>query len=56
VPNTHSPTVLVLLPLIVLGASLGSYLGSKRLRQDSVKKILGILLIVIGSSVLLLGQ
>ena len=56
VPKSPSQVVLVLLPLIVLGASLGSYLGSKRLRQDTVKKILGILLIVIGSSVLLLGQ
>lgn len=47
--------VLSILPFIILGASIGSFLGSKRLGQDIVKRLMGMVLIVIGFLILVLG-
>lgn len=56
VPTGLDRLILVVFPLIVLGAAVGSYLGSKKLGESSLKKLLGVVLIAIGVSILLLGQ
>ncbi|MEM3808188.1 MAG: TSUP family transporter [Nitrososphaerota archaeon] len=54
-PTNLNMLILLMLPFIIFGASIGSFLGSKRLRQDMVKRLMGMLLIVIGVLILVLG-
>lgn len=43
-----NPLLLVTIPVVIIAAQLGSYLGSKRLRQSGVRRVIGAILITVG--------
>lgn len=45
---TTNPLVLVTIPVVLVAAQLGSYLGSRRLSQANVRRVIGAVLITVG--------
>ncbi len=44
-----NPSLLITIPVVILAAQLGSYLGSKRLKEIGVKRVIGAILITVGA-------
>lgn len=44
----QNPTLPILIPIVVISATLGSYIGSRKLSQENVRKVIGIILAGIG--------
>lgn len=43
-----NPLVLVAIPVVLLAAQLGGYLGSRRLTQTNVRRVIGLVLVTVG--------
>ncbi|MCS4538702.1 MAG: sulfite exporter TauE/SafE family protein [Thaumarchaeota archaeon] len=48
-PILPNPLLLITIPVVIIAAQLGSYLGSKRLAQLGVRRIIGVILVTIGT-------
>jgi len=44
----QTPTLFILLPVVVVSAMLGGYIGSKKLSNENVKRVISIILIGVG--------
>jgi len=49
IPILPNPLLLITIPVVIIAAQLGSYLGSKRLAQLGVRRIIGVILVTIGT-------
>ena len=43
-----NPILLITIPVVIIAAQLGSYLGSKRLAQVGVRRVIGVILVTVG--------
>jgi uncharacterized membrane protein YfcA len=43
-----SPLLLVAIPVVIVAAQFGSYIGSRRLTQTNVRRVIGVVLITVG--------
>lgn len=43
-----NPLILMTIPVVIIAAQLGSYLGSRRLAQLGVRRVIGVILITVG--------
>lgn len=55
-PSNFNLVIMLVMPMVVLGALIGSFIGANKLRQSSTRKLMGTILIIIGFSILLAGQ
>jgi len=49
IPILPNPLLLITIPVVIIAAQLGSYLGSKRLAQLGVRRVIGVILVTIGT-------
>jgi uncharacterized membrane protein YfcA len=43
-----NPLLLVAIPVVIVAAQFGSYIGSRRLTQTNVRRVIGVVLITVG--------
>ena len=50
---TVSPLLLLAIPVVLIAAQFGGYLGSRRLTQTNVRRVIGAVLIIVGGYIIL---
>lgn len=50
-----NPLLLIAIPVVIVAAQIGSYVGSRRLTQTNVRRVMGVVLITVGAYIVALS-